>query len=445
MARFRFSVLGTGFLMAAAGAALALWAVAPREPGEIPAAPVLALGELDDLTIGYETRSEAVILPVHALPGGGPVSVSLHSLTPSVLPDDSRHLEAALGEDGRWRINITPAAGATGMARVEISATQDGQTATGRFQAEVISAGGQWVRVPPTMLPQSMLPGYSVAGMTIGANSFTPVAGFSMMKYEAKPSGVPISLPAGIPWYPIAFRNARDACESLGGNYSLPTERQWLAVAHRTLSQSENWSGNSPGVGFMMRGHSAGTPSGGLAADPNDANFTIGISSPQAYSRRTLNLTGSQVIWDFAGNVTEWTYCVDSDYLIPAACYTSGTYRGAFHDEDKLAAMVVAGGSQNPPGATWVDYDNPGFNGPNLRAHSPVDGHTYTAAENVGRIFMTTMGSGYPAAFSRGGGYNDGVNAGVLSAKGSTTWYPADSYGGLDGPRGNQGFRCVSN
>ena len=137
---------------------------------------------------------------------------------------------------------------------------------------------------------------------------------FCVMKYEAKNvSGTPTSQATGTPWVSISQTNAISTIQStLGSNYTLITENQWMTIVANVLSVDSNWSTGAKGTGYIYTGHVNNNPASALEASTNDSDGLYGITGGTGTTsghnnRRTLTLTNGQVIWDLAGNVTEWT------------------------------------------------------------------------------------------------------------------------------------------
>ena len=151
----------------------------------------------------------------------------------------------------------------------------------------------------------------TTAGSSTGSScptGFIPVPGsgtygtndFCVMKYEAKQVGsttTPISQVAGTPWVNIsqttAIANSPNVANCTGCH--LITEAERMTIAQNVLSVSTNWSGNAVGNGYIPRGNSDSS----VAMD--------GATDLTGINKRTLILTNGEVIWDFAGNVMEWT------------------------------------------------------------------------------------------------------------------------------------------
>ncbi len=128
---------------------------------------------------------------------------------------------------------------------------------------------------------------------------------FCVMQYEAKIKGQdngnvaynssyePESRPGGTPWVNISLTNAQNECQSIGAH--LVTEDEWLTIVRNIELQPVNWSGGQIGSGYIPRGNSDSS----AAMDGTDPLSGI--------NQRTLTLSNGEVIWDMAGNVSDWT------------------------------------------------------------------------------------------------------------------------------------------
>jgi hypothetical protein len=182
---------------------------------------------------------------------------------------------------------------------------------------------------------------------------------FYVSKYEMKIEGmdkgdvgynesyVAESRPDGTPWTGLTQVEAKKACEALGEGYSLITNDEWMTIAHNIESVERNWSdyqthkaGRSDArlnVGNVCRYGNRGTGArigvgqgmtyygeGVIEASDDDEQGCYGYKSYKAgvfgdvpkpdldknrwnEYRRTHYLSNSEVIWDFSGNVWEWT------------------------------------------------------------------------------------------------------------------------------------------
>ncbi|MDD3035766.1 MAG: SUMF1/EgtB/PvdO family nonheme iron enzyme [Candidatus Saccharimonadaceae bacterium] len=133
---------------------------------------------------------------------------------------------------------------------------------------------------------------------------------FCVMKYEAKQdsSTVPISQASGAPWTSINQTDASTYSQNVADctNCHLITEAEWLTIAENIVKQSTNWDSGTLYSGHIYTGSTSGKGCS-LAADPSDSDFDINETSPAAINRRIHYLSTGEWIWDFSGNVWEWT------------------------------------------------------------------------------------------------------------------------------------------
>ena len=143
---------------------------------------------------------------------------------------------------------------------------------------------------------------------------------FCIMKYEAKNvAGKAVSQASDNPWVSIAQTGSGGAIEvssSACDGCHLITEAEWMTIAQNILLVPSNWSSGIVGNGYIFTGHSDNNPGNSLAANfDSDLGLTCTDitgycgtrNSTPSIQRRTLTLSNGEVIWDFAGNVWEWT------------------------------------------------------------------------------------------------------------------------------------------
>lgn len=153
----------------------------------------------------------------------------------------------------------------------------------------------------------------------VPGSEFYETSDFCVMKFEAKDqSGTPVSASAGTPWVSITQPDAIAKCDSLGTDFHLINNAEWMTIATNIADISANWSGDSPGLGELSRGHSDNNPSTICEADSNDQNAYVegsctGASTGTFNQKRTHILSNGQIIWDLAGNVSEWTSGFNKD------------------------------------------------------------------------------------------------------------------------------------
>jgi prepilin-type N-terminal cleavage/methylation domain-containing protein len=230
---------------------------------------------------------------------------------------------------------------------------------------------------------------------------------FCVMKYEAKITGqsngnqtyssafVPQSRPDGTPWVNITQTDAIAESSTVVGctGCHLISEVEWLTIAHNVLSVGSNWSGGSVGSGYIYSGHNDSTPNNSLAADTNDGNGYSGTGNGGiSGQRRTLTLTNGEVVWDMAGNISEWT---------------TGTIAGS--QQPGLAGDT---------GYSWREWNNGslvmrGLSSSARPSYGTPAASGWTSVQGIGQL-ASYYGESFPHAFNRGGDWGN-PNAGILT------------------------------
>lgn len=260
----------------------------------------------------------------------------------------------------------------------------------------------------PAVIPSACPTGFiQVPGSTTYNTS-----SFCVMKYEAKNAGsnVPVSQVAGSPWVDITQTNAIAYSPNVAGctGCHLVTEAEWMTLAQNIMSVASNWSGGLVGSGYVYSGHSDNAPGSSLAADASDANGYAGETNTGGNQKRTLKLTNGQVIWDFTGNVWEWT----SGQVSGGQPGIVGNNFGSF----------VEWPSVTVPGSLPV---NPLPSGTGLAGAG-----TWSSANGMGRLLSSTTDNGL-YAFYRGGGWVSGTDGGIAALVLSGVPSDSNSYRGF--------------
>ena len=198
----------------------------------------------------------------------------------------------------------------------------------------------------------------------------------------------------------------------------------------RNLEQvSSNWSTGTVGSGYIYSGHNDGTPGGALEASI-DTNGYAGTGQTSGSQRRTLTLTNGEVIWDLAGNVWQWTNDTIQRKNMPDGFNNSD-------DSNFITGFQWFDYSKGGGVTQYISSNNLGNTTLKYKDLFLLTSGTYNATKGVGRIYTySNVGdtSTIVYAFLRGGGWDYGPNAGVLTL-------------GLDfGPSDRDsvvGFRCV--
>jgi len=174
----------------------------------------------------------------------------------------------------------------------------------------------------------------------------------------------------------------------------------------------QNWSGGSVNSGIIYQGHVNNNPGSALAASDDDTDnlngMTGGIGTNSGNnSSRVLYLSSGDAIWDFSGNVWEWTQqAIGTPTLTMSNVGVSGD--SAFNWRDYTLGSLSLGNLANvSKPATLNGWTNPVNN-------VSLSGITWGAGKGVGQIYANYADSA-SRAFRRGGPWNYGSNAGVLA------------------------------
>lgn len=162
-------------------------------------------------------------------------------------------------------------------------------------------------------------------------------APFCVAKYEMKIQGnsngaqtynsafIAESRPSGTPWSYIHRDDSIAECLALGPRYNLMSNAQWQTIARNIEGMSWNWStgmiGNAGGISV---GHSDGAPNAPQAASADDSDSCVNtgqVCSLASWNsqRRIHRLRSGEYIWDFSGNLAEWTRDSNATSFIPVA------------------------------------------------------------------------------------------------------------------------------
>jgi formylglycine-generating enzyme required for sulfatase activity len=256
---------------------------------------------------------------------------------------------------------------------------------------------------------------------------------FAVMKYEAKafndantnstvdggevdPVGtaaatgthVPVSTADNQPWRNIHAIDSAAECESLGANYHLISNPEWMAIAREVEMQDANWTGGTEGSGCLFRGNSgeATVGTGSLVTDSCGYNAT---TDPEQGSGRDLRakhvLSNAEEIFDISGNLYEWTDWDKDTIGFQMAPNTSTCASGEL---PAIACGVLAD----------ADYN--------------TNNGAYERTEGVGFFYRDLFG--FNGAAARGEYFLSGVDAGAFSL--TLFYWPLMT-------NSNNGFRCV--
>lgn len=263
----------------------------------------------------------------------------------------------------------------------------------------------------------------------VPGNSAFGTSDFFVMKYEAKCIGnnAPLtapdtgyhtysnsgqactgaryiaSAPTGYPIANISHNTAKTYCESLGAH--LLTNDEWMTIARNAEQVNSNWSGSSPGSGYLFSGHNDNTPALALEASSSDTDGYLGTGNASpSNQRRTLTLSNGSVIWDLAGNV--WDH----------------VQRSTMNQGDAVDEIDLPPCSNGTDNWTWCQYSNQttpyisSWTDDVVRSKVGPSNDNWYSSQGVGQVY--TWGTGVDKAttvFLRGGDWYRASDAGAFA------------------------------
>ena len=215
-----------------------------------------------------------------------------------------------------------------------------------------------------------------------------------------------ISSSEGLPWRRIDRITAKTLCTTLGPNYDLISNVEWLTIAREIELDARNWSSSivSDGIGSTNRifGGNTGAAS---SYDYNNGGLDSGAGRD---TKARLYLSNDNEIWDISGNAWEWV-----DWTFGS---TLGDYPGSC-------------------GTSWWEVTSSGLQ-TNCADLSLEDAYpkrfpsiVLSSDDGIGKVYGGNLGGAM-----RGGGSTSSTNAGVYSLH-----LNFDNTTSSDGI----GFRCV--
>jgi len=129
----------------------------------------------------------------------------------------------------------------------------------------------------------------------------------------------PVADHRALPWRNISAHAASERCRSLGPGYDLISNLEAITIARAAESEPVNWMGLAVGVGGMVEGNTDGSAGYAGYVDPSDPYDSTGNGPGDEpgmgrEQRRVFLLPDGASIYDFSGNVQEWT---DADPTTP--------------------------------------------------------------------------------------------------------------------------------
>lgn len=224
----------------------------------------------------------------------------------------------------------------------------------------------------------------------------------------------PESRNSGTPWTQISQTDAKLECASLGENYHLITNSEWMTIAHNIENVNSNWSSGIVNSGTLNRGHSDNNPANvcDSVLENVDTNCSTSGGSGWNTQKRTHTLSNGEILWDFSGNVWSW-----SDWQVTFAnkAYSSGSC-------DPKAAVVTF--------CEWTEID--------IYPNDIMKPSTWQAANSTLKsthgIGLYTAGTAEPGGVHRGGDFGGISSPGIFAL--SLFLIPSTV-------AANVGFRCV--
>ncbi|EQC48424.1 hypothetical protein M899_1941 [Bacteriovorax sp. BSW11_IV] len=241
-----------------------------------------------------------------------------------------------------------------------------------------------------------------------------PVNDFCVMKYEASNNGSnqPISSDVAVPWSAVSMDNASAYCRNVNepgfqsSRFDLIANEEWVVIAKNIELQPSNWSNGAIGSpNALNRGWSLATNTNFSSDKSVNCVFNTGVNacavSGDHNYKRTHNLSNGEVIWDFAGNLSEWV-----DFTLTDSVLTMGP------------TDVSSAGYMEPiPTGSLVLEDIGQTNG-------------YGFSQGTGKIIGGPVG-----ALTRGGFYNEDLSAGIFNMNMQASSSASSAT--------KNGFRCV--
>ena len=235
--------------------------------------------------------------------------------------------------------------------------------------------------------------------IVVPGSSLYGTKSFCTMKYEAKQGSsypIPASQATGTPLN-LSQTAAIAASSTVAGctGCHLITENEWLTIAQNVISVPSNWSGGAVGSGFIYSGHNDSSPNNALVASTNDSDgYYLTGNTAGSNQRRTLTLTNGEVIWDFAGNVQEWTSGTiavgKQPGLVGESAYSTKQYNNSSLNWNGFQSTAQ-------PGAMYVGAN------------------TWSSTQGIGQMYTNYGESSSVQAFQRGGAWPNSTFVGILA------------------------------
>ncbi|MFA5917124.1 MAG: type II secretion system protein [Candidatus Gracilibacteria bacterium] len=218
---------------------------------------------------------------------------------------------------------------------------------------------------------------------------------------------IPVSMAGKYPIADINQTQAIDACKSMGEGYHLITNNEWMTIARDIEANQVNWSGNAVGSGYIYNGVSDSYMGCGDTTNTKTIYASLtrgwvtktggGLGNTACDTKRQLQLSNGEIIWDLAGNVQEH---VNKANTIDGSLYATGTNRDPCSAVDRYynwnECIDKSFGPSNPTwnylqgmGGVW-DYDGTVFlRGAGASNQDYVGGFALNLSWSAGQISRT--------------------------------------------------------
>ncbi|MFP5520579.1 MAG: hypothetical protein ACLGGX_11790 [Bdellovibrionia bacterium] len=172
-----------------------------------------------------------------------------------------------------------------------------------------------------------------------------------------KVNGSAVSQKKGALYSGVNQFEAKAACQALGDGFELITNDQWQNIARNIAYNAKNWSYSEPFQGQLSIGFSEGTGFEAPleAGEDHDGcygtkrNCTFAVFSSH---RRTHILTNEEVIWDFSGNLCEWTSSSNAGLVKN----TPNNFLSLIRKHDVIRHFSIEEACDDPENAPYCGY-----------------------------------------------------------------------------------------
>lgn len=259
----------------------------------------------------------------------------------------------------------------------------------------------------------------ATAGLTSPATAYQTYDDSATNCTSGNSRGV-ASVPDGYPIANISHTTAVSYCAAIGAH--LLTNDEYMTIVRNAEQVGSNWSGGTPGSGYLYSGHNDNAPAYALSADSNDANGYSGETNTGGNQRRTLALGNGSVVWDFAGNVWEHVQ------------------RSVSNAGDLTTTMALPACSNGTLGWEWCEYSTTipyvsAWSSDVAQAKVGPSNPSWNSSQGMGPVYTYGTGANQgTTVFRRGGVWNSGSYGGAFTL--NLNWGAGNTNIGV-------GFRCA--